>query len=54
MLNFFRKWKVKKNQITLIEKLNTGGTGSLFEIKTNVKKEGYLFILISLRMQIMK
>lgn len=22
--NFFRKWKVKKNQITLIEKLNTG------------------------------
>lgn len=52
--NFFRKWKVKKNQITLIEKLNTGGTGSLFEIKTSVKKEGYLFILISLRMQIMK
>ena len=36
--NFFRKWKVKKNQITLVEKLNTGGTGSLFEIKNECEK----------------
>lgn len=30
------------------------GTGSLFEIKMNVKKEGYRFILILSRIQIMK
>ena len=41
--NFFRKWKVKKNQITLIEKLNTGGTGSLFEIKNECEKRGLPF-----------
>ena len=41
--NFFRKWKVKKNQITLIEKLNTGGTGSLFEIKRECEKRGLPF-----------
>lgn len=41
--NFFRKWKVKKNQITLIEKLNTGGTGSLFEIKKECERRGLPF-----------
>lgn len=41
--NFFRKWKVKKNQITLVEKLNTGGTGSLFEIKNECEKRGLPF-----------
>lgn len=41
--NFFRRWKVKKNQITLIEKLNTGGTGSLFEIKRECEKRGLPF-----------
>lgn len=41
--NFFRRWKVKKNQITLIEKLNTGGTGSLFEIKNECEKRGLPF-----------
>ena len=41
--NLFRKWKVKKNQITLIEKLNTGGTGSLFEIKNECEKRGLPF-----------
>lgn len=41
--NFFGKWKVKKNQITLVEKLNTGGTGSLFEIKNECEKRGLPF-----------
>ncbi len=41
--NFFRKWKVRKNQITLIEKLNTGGNGSLFEIKKECEKRGLPF-----------
>uniref|UniRef100_UPI003FED741C CDP-glycerol glycerophosphotransferase family protein n=1 Tax=Anaerobutyricum hallii TaxID=39488 RepID=UPI003FED741C len=34
---------MKKNQITLIEKLNTGGTGSLFEIKNECEKRGLPF-----------
>ena len=42
-VNLFRKWKVKKNQITLIEKLNTGGTGSLFEIKKECEDRGLPF-----------
>lgn len=41
--NFFGKWKVKKNQITLVEKLNTDGTGSLFEIKNECEKRGLPF-----------
>ena len=41
--NFFRKWKVKRNQITLVEKLNTGGTGSLFEIKKECENRGLPF-----------
>jgi len=41
--NFFRKWKVKKNRVTLIEKLNTGGTGSLYEIKRECERRGYDF-----------
>ena len=31
-MNFFRRWKVKKNRVTLIEKLPTGGTGGLYEM----------------------
>lgn len=41
--NFFRRWKVKENQITLIEKLNTGGTGSLFELKAELERRGKPF-----------
>ena len=38
--NFFRRFKVKENRITLIEKLDTGGTGSLFSIKKECEKRG--------------
>lgn len=38
--NFFRFGKVKKNKVTLIEKLDTGGTGSLFEIKRECLRRG--------------
>lgn len=40
VFNFFRRWKVKENRVTLIEKLDTGGTGSLFEIKRECEKRG--------------
>lgn len=40
VFNFFRHWKVKENRVTLIEKLDTGGNGSLFEIKKECEKQG--------------
>ena len=49
VFQFFRHFKVKKNKITLIEKLNTGGTGSLYAIRHECKKRGldYDFHIIS-------
>lgn len=38
--NFFRRFKVKENRVTLIEKLNTGGTGSLFAIQNECERQG--------------
>ncbi len=40
---FFRKWKVEEGRVTLIEKLNTGGTGSLYEVKRECERRGYDF-----------
>ena len=40
---FFRRWKVVKGRVTLIEKLNTGGTGSLYEVKRECERRGYDF-----------
>lgn len=40
VFNFFRHWKVKENRITLIEKLDTGGCGSLFSIKEECERRG--------------
>lgn len=42
-VNFFRRWRVRNNRITLIEKLNTGGTGSLYEIKRECERRGLPF-----------
>lgn len=42
-VNFFRRFKVKANQITLIEKLDTGGTGSLFSIQRECERRGLPF-----------
>lgn len=42
-VDFFRHFKVKKNQITLIEKLDTGGTGSLFTIRRECERRGLPF-----------
>lgn len=43
MFNFFRHFKRKKNKVTLIEKLDTGGCGSLFSIKEECKNRGLPF-----------
>ena len=40
VFNFFRHWKVKENRVTLIEKLDTGGCGSLFSIKEECERRG--------------
>lgn len=50
-VNFFRKWKVKKNRVTLIEKLPTGGTGGLYEIVRECRRRdcGFRFQVISHR-----
>lgn len=37
-VNFFRRFKVHEKRITIIEKLNTGGTGGLFEVKKEFLK----------------
>lgn len=42
-VNFFRRFKVRKNQITLIEKLDTGGTGSLFSLRNECERRGLPF-----------
>ena len=40
---FFRRWKPLPGRVTLIEKLNTGGTGSLYEVKRECDRRGYDF-----------
>ena len=40
---FFRRYKVRENRVTLIEKLNTGGTGGLYEVKGECERRGYNF-----------
>lgn len=40
MFNFFRHFPIKKNKVTLIEKLDTGGCGSLFSIKEECENRG--------------
>ena len=42
-VNFFRLFPVKKNRITLIEKLDTGGSGSLFELERECRKRDLPF-----------
>ena len=42
-VNFFRRFPVRGKQITLIEKLDTGGTGSLFSIRDECERRGYSF-----------
>ncbi len=39
-VNFFRIFPVKKNRVTLIEKLDTGGSGSLYELERECKRRG--------------
>ncbi len=48
IVNIFSRGKVKKNRITLLEKLDTGGTGSLFELEAECKRRGgqYEFLVI--------
>ncbi|HIX73339.1 MAG TPA: aminoacyl-tRNA hydrolase [Candidatus Anaerobutyricum stercoripullorum] len=38
--NFFRHWKVREDRVTLIEKLDTGGVGSLFDIQKECERRG--------------
>lgn len=38
--NFFRHWKVRETRVTLIEKLDTGGVGSLFDIQKECERRG--------------
>lgn len=46
--NFFTRFGVKKNRITLIEKLNTGGTGNLFSVRDEIQQRGdYEFNVIT-------
>lgn len=40
MFHFFRHFKRKENKVTLIEKLDTGGCGSLFSIKEECENRG--------------
>ncbi len=40
VFGLFRKCKIKKNKVTLIEKLDTGGTGSLYAIEQEFRKRG--------------
>ncbi len=40
MVNFFRHFKVNPKKVTLIEKLDTGGCGSLFSIKEECMRRG--------------
>ena len=40
VFRLFRRCKVKQNKITLIEKLDTGGTGSLFSIMEECRRRG--------------
>ena len=42
-VNFFRRFKVNKNQITLIEKLDTRGTGSLYSVRDECERRGLPF-----------
>ncbi len=51
VFRLFRRCKLKKNKITLIEKLDTGGTGSLFAIREECERRGldYDFHVISHR-----
>lgn len=48
VVNIFRKCKVKKNRVTLIEKLDTGGCGSLFALKEECQRreKDYEFLVI--------
>ena len=41
--NFFRRYQVRENRITLIEKLNTSGTGSLYELQKECRRRGFDF-----------
>ena len=49
VFKLFRRCRIKKNKITLIEKLNTGGTGSLYNIRKECERQGldYEFHIIS-------
>lgn len=38
--NFFRHFKVREDRVTLIEKLDTGGAGSLFDIQKECERRG--------------
>ena len=40
VFRLFRRCKIKQNKITLIEKLDTGGTGSLFSIMEECRRRG--------------
>jgi len=40
VFRLFRRCRIKKNKITLIEKLPTGGTGSLYAIRRECEKQG--------------
>ncbi len=40
VFNFFRHWKVKEGRVTLIEKLDTGGCGSLFSLQEECERRG--------------
>ena len=40
VFNFFRHFKVREDRVTLIEKLDTGGAGSLFDIQKECERRG--------------
>ena len=40
VFRLFRRFKPKKNRVTLIEKLDTGGTGSLFALRRECERQG--------------
>lgn len=40
VFNFFRHFKVREDRVTLIEKLDTGGAGGLFDIQKECERRG--------------
>ena len=48
-VNIFRIFPVRKNRITMIEKLDTGGSGSLHEVEKECRKRELPFVFYQIR-----